>query len=171
MSTILISFWVTLIWLLHPSVTLYVRMTVSVHPSVTGGPSLTHATTGTPQLSASSVTTSGSGTGKVLLHPVRTISAGLEAVGACVSTILISFWVTLIWLLHPSVTLYVRMTVSVHPSVTGGPSLTHATTGTPQLSASSVTTSGSGAGKVLLHPVRTISAGLEAVGGWSSITV
>ena len=146
------------------SVTLYVLTVVSVHPTNAGVPSLTQATVGVPQLSASSVTTEISGAGNAPLQPVRLISAGLLAVGSCVSTVRIRFCTTLMLLPQSSVTLYVLTVVSVHPTNEGVPSLTHATVGVPQLSASSVTTEISGAGNAPLQPVRLISAGLLAVG-------
>ena len=60
-------------------------MVVSVHPFNVGSPSLTNATTGVLQLSASSSTTATSGTGKVPLNPGSTIGIGLLAVGKVVS--------------------------------------------------------------------------------------
>src|SRR5688572_15662557 len=116
-----------------------------VPPLVT---SLTKATTtGNGQLSDSSVTTAGLGAGTSPIH-CALIGAGFDAVGLISSLTVISC-VTVIKLLHASVTLYVRVTMVGH--VPAANSLTKATTGTEQLSASSVTTFGSGAGTSPIH--------------------
>src|SRR5688572_10489924 len=117
-----------------------------VFPSDT---SLTKTTTGTLQLSASSVTTNGSEAGTSAIHSTVT-EAGLDAVGFVVSSTII-VCVTLVTLPQSSVTEYVLVIVSgqVFPSDT---SLTKATTGfIVQLSASSVTTNGSLAGTSAMH--------------------
>ena len=92
-------------------------------------------------------------------------------VGGVTSTVRVSCWVTVAVLPQASVTLYVRNLVSKQPVKLGAPSLTNVTVGVLQLSASSVTTVGSGAGKVPLHPGRFIVAGLLAVGARLSVTV
>ena len=98
------------------------------------------------------------------MQPVRVIAAGLEAVGAVSSTVLIKFWVTLIVFPQASVTLYVLIIVSVQSTKAGALSPTKATIGVEQASASSVTTEISASGKVPLQPVIVMAAGLEAVG-------
>ena len=90
--------------LLHASVTLYVLVVVSVQPTSTAT-SDTKATVGVPQLSASPVTTVISGAGTAALHPARLIAAGLDAVGGVLSNVLVIVCVTLMLLLHASVTL------------------------------------------------------------------
>ena len=81
----------TLMELPHASVTLYVLMVVSVHPTRPGVPSLTKATVGVPQLSASPVTTAMSGAGNVPLQPANITGAGLDAVGGVLSRVLTRF--------------------------------------------------------------------------------
>ena len=66
---------------------------------------------------------------------------------------------------HASVTLYVLVMISGHVPLDA--SLTKATTGTEQLSASSVTTVMSGAGTSPIH-CTVIGAGFDAVGKMSS---
>src|SRR5688500_18280168 len=137
---------------------LYVRVIISgqVPPLET---SFTKATTGLiVQLSASSITTAGSG-GIAAIHCALT-GAGSDAVGF-VSSLIVIICVTKIWFPHASVTLYVLVIISgqVLPSDT---SFTKATTGfAVQLSASSVTTVMSGAGSA--HCTAS-GAGLLAVG-------
>ena len=138
---------------------------------LTGLRALTHATVGVLHASASFVTTVTSGAGNVPLHPLSTMSGGLLAVGGVVSTVRINFCVTVIPFKQASFTLYVRRTVSMHPFNVAALSLTHATTGVLQASASSVTTATFGAGNVPLHPLSTMSNGLLAVGGVVSRTV
>ena len=86
----------------HKSVTLYVLVIVSGHvkPSDT---SPTKETTGTPWLSASSVTTNTSAIGTSPIHSTL-IGRGLDAVGKNGSVIIIKC-VTLIVFPHSSVTL------------------------------------------------------------------
>ena len=73
------------------SVTLYVLTVVSVQPTSEGAPLLTNATTGVPQLSASSVTTAMLGAGKVPLQPANIKGAGFDAVGGVLSRVLMRF--------------------------------------------------------------------------------
>src|SRR5512142_1418926 len=98
-----------------------------VNPS---GTSLTKATVGTPQLSASSVTTEISGAGTSVRQATAMV-AGLEAVGGMLS-LTRRIWETRIWLLQTSGRPSGRAMVhgQAHPS---GTSLTKATVGTPQL--------------------------------------
>ena len=91
MSRVLTRFWVTSMELPHASVILYVLMVVSVQPTSEGVPSLTKATIGVPQLSASSVTTAMSGAGNVPLQPAKIIGAGFDAVGEALSRVLMRF--------------------------------------------------------------------------------
>ena len=125
------------------SVTLYVLVITSGQefPSLT---SLTNATVGVPQLSASSVTTLMSTAGTSSIHSTFT-ATGLLAVGSVISLTVI-VCVTLMEFPQLSVTEYVLVITSGQefPSDT---SLTNATTGVPQLSASSVTTEISAAGR------------------------
>ena len=104
MSTVRINCCVTLMLLPHASITLYVRITVSLQPDIDGTPSFTKVTVGIPHPSASSVTTATSGAGYVPLQPGNSIEVGLDAVGGETSTVLIKFCETIILLLAASVT-------------------------------------------------------------------
>ena len=71
------------------SVTLYVRIVVSVQPEMVGKLSFTKVILGVEQLSAASVTTALFGAEKVPLQPEMSIGFGFEAVGLVVSILLI----------------------------------------------------------------------------------
>ncbi len=73
------------------SVTLYVRIVVSVQPEIVGTLSFTNVIFGDEQLSAASVTTALFGAEKVPLQPEIEILAGFEAVGSVVSIVRIKF--------------------------------------------------------------------------------
>src|SRR6188472_3942927 len=105
-----------------------------VFPSLT---SSTKTTKGIEQLSASSVTSAVLSAGTSPAHWTL-IGAGFDAVGLILSPIVL-VCVTNIWFPQSSATLYVLVmtSVQVFPTLT---SPTKATTGTEQLSASSVTT-------------------------------
>ena len=80
-----------LVLLPQASVNLYVLTVVSVQPTSPGVPSLTKATVGVPQLSASPVTTAMSGAGNVPLQPDNITGAGFDAVGGVLSKVLMRF--------------------------------------------------------------------------------
>jgi hypothetical protein len=139
-------------------------MVVSVHPETVGTLSFTNVTFGVEQLSEASVTTVLFGAEKVPLQPEISIGFGFEAVGDVVSIVRIKFCVTLKKFPQASVTLYVRIVVSVQPETVGTLSFTNVTFGVEQLSEASVTTALFGAEKVPLQPEISIGFGLDAVG-------
>jgi len=115
-------------------------------------------------LSASSVINPGLGAGTSVIHSTN-VSRGAVPVGS-IGSVINTSCVTLIELPQESVTLYVYVIVSGHglPSVACD---TNATVGVPQLSASSITTSGSGNGAG--PPGTIVCAGLVAVGKVTSL--
>ena len=163
-SIVRIKFCVTLMKFPHASVILYVRMVVSVQPETVGELSFTKVTLVVEQLSDASVTTAIFGLAKVPLQPEISIEFGLEAVGDVVSMVRIKFCVTFIKFPHSSVTLYVRMVVSVQPETVGKLSFTKVTFGVEQLSKASDTTAIFGGENVPLQPEISIEVGFEAVG-------
>ena len=112
------------------------------------------------------MTTSGSGTGISAVHST-VIVGGLLAVGSTVSSTTINC-VTVMALPQASVTLSTLSMVSGQDEPLDV-SETKATVGTEQLSASSVTTAGSGAGISAVHST-VIVGGLLAVGSMVSST-
>ena len=104
LSTVLIIVWVTIIEFPQASVTLYLLEVNSEQPDMVAA-SLTNATVGVEQLSASSITNKILGAGIAALQPVNVVLAGLVAVGFMVSVVLVMVWVTFLVVVTPLQTL------------------------------------------------------------------
>jgi hypothetical protein len=153
--SIAVSVWVTLIVFPHASVTRYILVAIyglAAHPAPPLFVLLNNVTVGVLQLSASVVTISGSGAGISAIH-CTDVGAGLLAVGGVLS-IAVIVCVTLTVFPQASVTRYILVAMNGlagHPAPPLFVLLNNVTVGVLQLSASLMTTSGSGAGTLATH--------------------